>query len=205
MFMAFVSSPNVRPMFKDWLPIGDWKNSSGFKVEESWRLEYQAFRAFNMTGMTLARDLVGTHVLLEDLDRYRNPTNDMDTDRCIDSYVAAMMSDLSIVAECRRQLALFHPWARHYHQITPPKGISADLTIRTPEAMRNAAMHTFRDQQLEVCSSSSFSNLFPGALPDDVAEDILPASEKLYYPVHKPRDRSVVKAMQQAEYNLDDF
>ncbi|KAK7977616.1 hypothetical protein PG988_005106 [Apiospora saccharicola] len=184
MFMAFVSSPNVRPMFKDWLPIGDWKNSSGFKVEESWRLEYQAFRAFNMTGMTLARDLVGTHVLLEDLDRYRNPTNDMDTDRCIDSYVAAMMSDLSIVAECRRQLALFHP---------------------TPEAMRNAAMHTFRDQQLEVCSSSSFSNLFPGALPDDVAEDILPASEKLYYPVHKPRDRSVVKAMQQAEYNLDDF
>ncbi|KAK8006464.1 hypothetical protein PG991_012761 [Apiospora marii] len=180
MYMAFISSPNVRPMFKDWLPVGDWKSSPGFKVEEHWHHEYQAFRAFNLTTIALTRDLVGTHVLLEDLDKFRNPTNDMDTDPCIDSYVAAMMSDLSIVAECRRQLALFHPWARHYHEIVILRGISTNMVIDTPEAMRNASMHTYRDQQLEVCSSSNFSNIFPGALTDDITEDILPTSEKLY-------------------------
>lgn len=78
--------------------------------------------------------------------------------------------------------------------------------VNTPEALRNAAMHTFHDQQLEVCNSSSISNTFPGALSNDITEDILPTSEKLYYPIHKPRgDKGVVTAMRQAEHNLDDF
>lgn len=154
MKLAFVSSPSIRLMW-DWVPIGNQPITPDLKIEERWRHKLSTFFALNSTDNAFTRDIVGTHVLWEDLDRFRHPTNGMETDPCIDSYVAAMMSDLSIVARSQQQ---------------PGFGIT-----------------------------------FPGILSDDFVDGILPTSEKLYYPIHKPRDEGVVRAMKQAEYNLDDF
>ncbi|KAK8134001.1 hypothetical protein PG984_006013 [Apiospora sp. TS-2023a] len=184
MKLAFISSPNIRPMW-DSLPIGNQPITPDLKVEERWRHKFSAYLALNRTDNAFIRDIVGTHVLLKDLDSFRNPTSGMDTDPCIDSYVAAMLSDLSIVAECRRQLALFHPWARHYNGFTLPEEMA------THEARQDAAEHRYHDKQLEVCNSWVFGNTFPGILPDDSVDGILPLSEKLYYPTHKPREEDV--------------
>ncbi|KAK8039152.1 hypothetical protein PG993_007563 [Apiospora rasikravindrae] len=191
MKMAFASTPKNRPLFKDWLPHQSWKKVfSSLEVGSPCFTAMLAWVPFDNMNNHYQRKVMKSHALLEDLDKFLNKLKKYGQDSPVDSYVAAMMSDMAIVAECRRQLALFQPWARHYH------------LPNTPRDAPSSGEYTWHNEGLGAVVEYH-SNV--GYLSNEMAGHVLPADQKLCYPAQKERDEEVVKAMQRAENNLGNF
>ncbi|KAK7948300.1 uncharacterized protein PG986_009186 [Apiospora aurea] len=186
---AFVSTPRVRPFFLKWQRLKTGKGAQLPQPDEDMVKVFLALDSFEKMDNLGTREVMKSHILLDDLERFRAASNSNNTtaEPWIDPYVAGMMSDMSIVAECRRQLALFQPWARHYHTKIPKNASGREYRFHN-EHLREAAHDD--------------SNVFPGFLTKEVTDTVLPAAEKLRYPAEWTRDKGVTMAMQRAENNL---
>ncbi|KAK8094468.1 hypothetical protein PG997_001153 [Apiospora hydei] len=173
---AFVSTPRVRPFFLKWQRLKTGKGALLPQPDEDMVKVFLALDSFEKMDNLGTREVMKSHILLDDLERFRAASNNNNTtaEPWIDPYVAGMMSDMSIVAECRRQLALFQPWARHYRRTKVPKNASG-------------REYRFHNEHLREAAHDD-SDIFPGFLTK-VADTVLPAAEKLQYPAEWTRDK----------------
>ncbi|KAK6825131.1 hypothetical protein PG987_012625 [Apiospora arundinis] len=196
---VFISTPCVRTFFRGWLPVGEWwdqRLDDPIVGEPGFQYTRRILLAIEKLDDPIHCQRRKPHNLVEELDVLRIVTNEVMEEPLIDSYVAALISDIAIVAECRRQLALFQPWARHYHLIWehPTEGIICPVWDEDIDHVLSCIDPT--------------DPTFPGFLDEKTASHVLPAGKKLYYPIQQQeaeRDRATVKSLQRAENNLDNF
>jgi len=107
----------------------------------------------------------------------------------ISGRVAALIGDISILAQCIQQIDLYHPWARSFEVDLE----NMQLDIKTEQVRRlwpwitvTEALHHDK-MKLEA------------ALLGD------PSGKRFFYPVEKRRTRENVQALRTAEANLDAF
>ncbi|KAM7182847.1 hypothetical protein V8F33_013973 [Rhypophila sp. PSN 637] len=106
----------------------------------------------------------------------------------ISSLIGQTIGDLSILAQCYRQLELYQPWAQEF-ELLAAKG---EKKLRTTYI-------AWRDPQDKICSALDVDALKgPGRLAD-------PAGGRFTYPVDKRRTKENVEKMRTAEANLDAF
>ncbi|KAK4445232.1 hypothetical protein QBC34DRAFT_497673 [Podospora aff. communis PSN243] len=106
----------------------------------------------------------------------------------ISSYVGRAIGDLSILAQCYRQLELYQPWAQEFEL----QAAQNDSKLRD-EYMR------WRKPQDKICSAFKPESLqAAGKLAN-------PAGGKFTYPIDKRRNKANVEKMREAEQNLDSF
>lgn len=105
----------------------------------------------------------------------------------VDSTIASIIGDLSIISQCRSQLDLYQPWANsfdHFFYTDWKDKIEAEFSERAnPWAQM---LNTFKD--LSVASR--------------LGE---PSQGKFAYPIEKRRSKDNVAALRNAEANLDAF
>ena len=127
--------------------------------------------------------LYGLSNLMDELDRiiYKDAAQKQH----VSSWVADKISNLSILAECLRQLKLFQPWAN---------------------GSENAAMDMDAALKSEFAQSmSDLAKVVSGATNLSASEEGNPSSRFFYYPSDKRRTRQTVDDMRQAENRLDTF
>lgn len=108
----------------------------------------------------------------------------------ISAYVASTIGDLSIIAQCQRQLELFQPWANSFdhHSVDHLEDIKEQYTVKTKK-WRNL-ISNFQEDALKTSRIVSLGE---------------PTGKRFDYPVGKRRTQQNVEMMRQAEANLDAF
>ncbi|KAI0127096.1 hypothetical protein BJ170DRAFT_724832 [Xylariales sp. AK1849] len=108
----------------------------------------------------------------------------------ITSWVSDEMADLSVMAECWRQIMLYQPWATRFLD---------DLErIEKEESGLDAAPQTGD-------SSVSADKQSVPDLPSGLVRTAMPSGRRFYYPIEKSPNKQNNEAMRQAEMNLDEF
>ncbi|UKZ74935.1 hypothetical protein TrVFT333_002605 [Trichoderma virens FT-333] len=106
----------------------------------------------------------------------------------VSPYIAGLIGELSILAECLRQVDIYQPWANGFENamVDKEKGIKARFAERT--ATMGRVMEALRDQNLlKVCSFGD------------------PSDKKFDYPIGKRRNKENVDKLRAAEVHLDLF
>ncbi|KAK7703128.1 hypothetical protein SLS57_011071 [Botryosphaeria dothidea] len=129
------------------------------------------------------RFLAGITTLVDELERLLQ--SDAKAKELTSSYIADVVSDLSVMAECIRQVNIYQPWAQTFESHMPAKeeGLKRDWAERSKDWV----------QFLGVADGTTLANLGN------------PSDKKFFYPVDKRRTRENVEAMRRAEQNLDLF
>ncbi|KAJ3169023.1 hypothetical protein HDU87_000897 [Geranomyces variabilis] len=106
----------------------------------------------------------------------------------ISSYVAGVIGDLSVLAECQRQLSRFQPWANNF--------IDAGIENDRFKAIKKdfVERHELVRKLLEALTDTEAMALVDKAKP---------GNQPLAYPFEKRRTRENVEKLQYAEANLD--
>ncbi|KAF9945186.1 hypothetical protein BGZ72_001585 [Mortierella alpina] len=126
--------------------------------------------------------LVGLSPLLDEMEHLVE--NDPKARNLFSSRVANTVTDLSLFAECKRQISLYEPWAASFEN---------DAVPRNDKLVKKYIERTKRIQIIDT----AFKQISLG--------DADPSNGKFFYPVEKRRTKETTEAMQQAEKNLDDF
>ncbi|CVK86141.1 uncharacterized protein FMAN_06483 [Fusarium mangiferae] len=111
---------------------------------------------------------------------------DPKADALISAYVAKILGDIAIIAQCLKQLELYQPWAAQFDQVIQSK------------------IDTYRDIWNELVPN--FGQLYDAFLKkefDEVARFAEPSDGKFTYPYSKRRTKETVDTMRRAEANLD--
>lgn len=108
----------------------------------------------------------------------------------ITGHVASVIGDLSIVAQCLRQLELYQPWSNgfDYHSVDLLDGIKSEFEAQNTKW--RALVVGLRDQELVKTQVVALGD---------------PSGKQFEYPVGKRRTQQHVETMRQAEANLDAF
>lgn len=127
--------------------------------------------------------LVGLDVLMDEMER--TVQNDPRLKELLSPWVTGVISDLSVISECRRQISLYQPWAATFEDAMVKRmdDIKADFG-RTVSGWRQFNK-SFKGTSLAVLGN--------------------PSDGKFFYPVDKRRTRENTEAMRTAEHNLDRF
>lgn len=105
-------------------------------------------------------------------------------------YVMEVISELSVVAECLREIDFFQPWATLIRDKMPEKAVDLDQNWHR---LARKWIVLNRDQELNRGQELDFARLGT------------PTGSRFLYPADKPRTLRVTQAMQKAEANLDKF
>lgn len=108
----------------------------------------------------------------------------------ISSWIADILSDLAIIAECLRQIDLYQPWANSFEDLLVDRKENIQAEFAKSTAPWGKIM-------------TIFSSKGPNA--SILAKLGAPVDGKFYYPSDKRRSEENTKAMQRAEENLDLF
>ncbi|EKG20875.1 hypothetical protein MPH_01739 [Macrophomina phaseolina MS6] len=129
------------------------------------------------------RFLAGITTLVDELERLLQ--SDAKAKELTSPYIADVVSDLAVMAECIRQIQLYQPWAQTFesHMVGKEDGLKRDWAERTKGWV----------QFLGVADGTPMANLGD------------PSDKKFSYPVDKRRTRENVEAMRRAEQHLDLF
>lgn len=108
----------------------------------------------------------------------------------ITARVASVIGDLSIIAQCLRQLELYQPWANgfEYHSVDVRDGIKNEFPAQNTKWV--ALVLGFRDKDLPKSQILTLGE---------------PTDGRFEYPVGKRRTQQHVEMMRRAEANLDAF
>ncbi|KAI1079729.1 hypothetical protein F5B20DRAFT_580886 [Whalleya microplaca] len=122
---------------------------------------------------------------LDRIDQLRK--RDRSAAELVTDHVSEMVSDFSVIVECRRQIALFQPWPYSFteelqNHFVATKDLKWDI-----DDWENCPKHVF----MLNMDSDMTALAFP--------------IEKFYYPAGKRRGKETVEAMRQAEANLEAF
>ncbi|KAI1325424.1 hypothetical protein F5Y16DRAFT_411449 [Xylariaceae sp. FL0255] len=129
----------------------------------------------------------GPTVIIDELDRLLGANNTKtEASNLLSSHVAKIISDISIIGECLREVELFQPWARQFKH-RPKKDIVQENPDRA-RAWRKTVKEAFKTE-----------NCFSFLLLADTT------GGRFDYPIDKRRDNANVLALQKAERNLDAF
>ena len=127
--------------------------------------------------------LAGLNTLMDEMDRLIQ--SDFKLKELISPWVANIVSDLSVVSECRHQISLYQPWAA---------GFENALTEH-----EEYVKGKFDDAVKEWMQ---FHKSFDGTSLDKLGA---PLEGRFSYPVEKRRTRETTEAIRRAESNLDEF
>jgi hypothetical protein len=108
--------------------------------------------------------------------------------KLISSHVAEVIGDLAIVAQCLRQIDLYHPWARSYDNAM------VDLKDELAEESKKSREPWNR---IRACTDAQHVTRAVKLLD--------PFKRRFSYPIDKRRTKENVAALRQAEWNLDQF
>lgn len=130
--------------------------------------------------------LAGMPLVVDELDRLLRA--DPRAREMVSPYVARLIGELSIVAECLRQLNTYQPWANGFENamVDRESAIKKDFAKRTQTEAR--IMEALRDETLVKAGIQTLGE-----------------PSKLDYPIGKRRNKAVMDALRAAEANLDFF
>jgi hypothetical protein len=103
-------------------------------------------------------------------------------------YVARLIGDLSIVAECLRQLEIYQPWANGFENALVDKEGDIKSEFAERNKLNSRILEALRDESL--LTVSTFGD---------------PSDKKFDYPVGKRRNKATVEKLRAAEAHLDIF
>ena len=188
--IAVPASPPMRRFFVRDIPVSDSSSKIGVRTKPGVNMD-------KPTGQLLwllktlwedGQDLFSCRLpdVMDELDRMLKA--DQDARELVSPYVAKLISELSIVAECLRQLEIYQPWANGFESalVERQKGIQSEFSERTKnEARIVQALH-----ESHIIKIYTFGD---------------PSDKRFDYPVDKKRNKANVETMQSAEANLDTF
>lgn len=105
----------------------------------------------------------------------------------VSSYLVAYISDLSIVAECLRQIEIYQPWANSFEHFAAERTSEIESEYAKTSEPWVRILQTLKKSEIALGRHAGLAN------------------GKFYYPVEKRRTRETVEAMQSAEQALDNF
>ena len=129
--------------------------------------------------------LMGITNLLDELQRLLN--THATANQMISSYIANLLSDLSVVCECLRQLQNYQPWANTFED---------EMVGRRDDIQKNFARRTEPSARMLNATGDCQTTMAQYGNPNQV---------RFHYPVDKRKTRENVEAMREAEANLDVF
>lgn len=181
-----VASPPLRRYFVRDPP--DDPHSTRIRVREKPGSEPDRTRTrlmwlFNALWDDDRRFLAGVTTLVDELERLLQ--SDTKAKELTSPYLADVISDLAVMAECIRQVKIYQPWAQTFESqmVGKEEGLKRDWAERTKHWV----------QFLGVADGTALANLGN------------PSDNQFSYPVDKRRTRENVEAMRRAEQNLDLF
>ncbi|KAJ4327131.1 hypothetical protein N0V84_002393 [Fusarium piperis] len=130
--------------------------------------------------------LIGLPCLMDELERLLQSTPEADA--LISEHVIKILGDLSIVAQCSRQLEVYQPWAQTF------ESASVD--------------HLDNLKAEHVEWGKPWTQFLPALREQNLASAARlaePSGGKFAYPIHKRRTKETVDALRRAEANLDAF
>ncbi|KAI1867583.1 hypothetical protein JX265_007385 [Neoarthrinium moseri] len=145
--------------------------------------QISGWKPFNCLTMDVILDA------LERLKKERPGVRDLMT-----SWVCDVIADISVMAECWRQIMLFQPWAPRLLKKIPAIEEDAANQPDTKEDNSKGARMSAKPK--------------PPPLPElsyEVVLKAVPIGNKFYYPSDKKPSKSNIDAMRQAEANLDEL
>ncbi|KAM3528889.1 hypothetical protein NHJ13051_002163 [Beauveria bassiana] len=128
--------------------------------------------------------LVGLPRVMDELERLMQSSPE--ADRLISEHVLKILGDLSIIAQCCRQLELYQPWAQTFEM----------ASANHVETFKAEHMQWGKPYAQIVDAIKEQNMISAGRLAE-------PSGGKFAYPSHKRRTRETVEALRKAEGNLD--
>ncbi|KAM3541693.1 hypothetical protein ARSEF1564_005382 [Beauveria bassiana] len=128
--------------------------------------------------------LVGLPRVMDELERLMQSSPE--ADRLISEHVLKILGDLSIMAQCCRQLELYQPWAQTFEM----------ASANHVETFKAEHMQWGKPYAQIVDAIKEQNMISAGRLAE-------PSGGKFAYPSHKRRTRETVEALRKAEGNLD--
>lgn len=184
---AFAASPPMRSHFLRSVPLSLDSSKMNVTSKHNWKpnkIEQQV----TWLMQTLWEDgqnlfLAGLPLVVDELDRLLKA--EPEAAAMISSYVAMLFGELSILAECIRQVSIYQPWANSFEiaLIDREEGIKNEFAQRFQTLGK--VMGAMNDKRL--VGISDFGD---------------PSDNKFEYPVHKKRNKINVDKMREAEENL---
>ncbi|KAF8349259.1 hypothetical protein F5887DRAFT_1233694 [Amanita rubescens] len=127
--------------------------------------------------------LAGLNTLMDEMDRLIQ--SDLKLKELISPWVANIISDLSVISECRHQISLYQPWAAGFE----------NASAEHEEYLKGNFDDTVKEW-------TQFHKSFDGTSLGKLGA---PLEGRFFYPVEKRRTRETTEAMRRAESNLDEF
>ncbi|KAL4905612.1 hypothetical protein BDW74DRAFT_167787 [Aspergillus multicolor] len=160
-----------------------WKNVKNVQKEDkvqqqvSWSLTF-------LSKDNQVLDIITTRILTDELERLVQ--SEPRARAMLTSYVAAVVGDLALLAQCAHQLDQYQPWARTWD----------DAVEKRQDALAAEYSKRFKAYSRYTESLTDDSLSGAGAICD-------PSGDKFYYPFEKRRTKETVDALRKAERNLD--
>ncbi|RDW68843.1 uncharacterized protein DSM5745_08603 [Aspergillus mulundensis] len=129
-------------------------------------------------------DIISTRVLTDELERLLQ--SEPRARAMLTPYVAAIVGDLSLLAQCANQFDQYQPWSRTWD----------DVAKKREDALAAEYSKRFKAYSRYADSLSDDSLTDAGAICD-------PSGGKFYYPFEKRRTKETVDALRSAERKLD--
>lgn len=112
--------------------------------------------------------------------------NDPQTRELLTPRVRSLLSDLSVMAECKQQIALFQPWASTFET----EKAQYDQELEGDEYVEHMSFLTTLDAAIESTSWAMLGD---------------PSKNRFRYPIDKRRTQEITATLQEAERALDRF
>jgi hypothetical protein len=192
--IAAAASIPLRRFFVDAAPLQMMQRSPG-KVMLRLKPEALRTRAEHSLVWLLgfladnSHDLIMTATGVDELQRLVEA--DPEVSRLLTPFSATLFGDVSILAQCLRQINLYHPWARRF-----PRRLDEDLA--KVEELKSA-VDAKSKSSLDFLAELHVQN-FTAA-----AKVAAPFERRFPYPIEKRRTKENVAALREAERNLDAF
>ncbi|OAA72221.1 hypothetical protein ISF_01294 [Cordyceps fumosorosea ARSEF 2679] len=128
--------------------------------------------------------LVGLPRLVDELERLMQASPEADA--LVSAHVGRILGDLSIIAQCSRQLELYQPWAQMFDS----------ASVDHSETFKSEYLKWGEPWAQLMAAVKEPSLTAAGKLAE-------PSGGRFAYPSHKRRTRETVEALRAAEHNLD--
>lgn len=185
----FMASPPLRPFFVR-------QPSTDVISPYFWvRAKPKAFNKFRLNLVHLLRilaedgkalDFMRMPMVVDELERLL--ASEPEGKHSISPYVAGVIGEISIIAQCHRQLEIYQPWAN---------GFEFEMMDYREEIKKEFAVRT--TPWAGMLSAISEGKLTPLATLGDIS------GGRFSYPVEKRRTKENVEILRQSEANLDAF
>ena len=127
--------------------------------------------------------LVGLNTLMDELERVQ--TQDVKVKSFLSSWVLENIADLAVLSHCQHQINLYQPWAASFET----------EMAENQEDIEKDFRHT----------QKRFEKYFQSELDRSLISLGTPQNGRFRYPIDKRKTQENIKALQQAEKNLDEF